>query len=116
MTKGLTLTVAIAILFIVLVVGEEGGPLDKLGTASPNGNIAATEAVAENASAPVVLAETRTPPPPPPPADDMWDWFSESDPAEPVQPAAAAPRQQPVFQGSTTEVGAISRERMNLEE
>ncbi|MWV28654.1 hypothetical protein [Aurantiacibacter rhizosphaerae] len=115
MTKGLTLTLAIAILLLVGTLMEEGGPVDKFNAASPAGE--ATVAVAEEDAkpAPVRLAKSHTPAPEQP-AGDMWDWFGESDPAPTAAPAAPAPVQRTVTRGSAVEQGAISRDRMNLEE
>ncbi len=113
MTKGLTLTLAIAILLLVSSVMEKGGPVDKFTDTPARGDLAISEAEGDtDAPSDIVLAETRTPTPA---SRDkkMWDWFGESTPA---QPAAPEPKQQPAWHGSTSEMGVLARERMNLEE
>ena len=117
MTKKLTLLLAVAILLMVSIFMGEGGPVDKFSGDATHGNLAVAEdQPSERAASDVKLAQTQTPAPPPiqPPADDdMWDWFGEAAPAAP--PAPDMPP-QPARQPSTPEVGALDRERMNLEE
>ena len=113
MTKGLTLTLAIAIIFLVTGVMEKGGPIDKFTDAPAHDNLAISDVESEvGTPSDIVLAETRTPDPAPR-DNDMWEWFGESTPAK---PAAPEPKQQPAWHKSTTEVGVLARERMNLEE
>lgn len=117
MTKGLTLTLAIAILFLVSTLMEEGGPVDTFSGNSRSGALAVTEVESEeDAASNVVLAEARTPAATQP-ANGLWDWFGETAPAAPAAPEPEPRTQpQPAWQGTSSEVGVLSRERMNLEE
>ncbi len=118
MTKGLSVTLAVAIIFLVGTLMQEGGPVASLAGDAQAGSLANAEVESEAASTPEVIVARTQVPAPPPQTDNVWDWFNESEPAAPSAPAepAAAQRQQSAWQNSSSEVGALDRHRMNLEE
>ena len=118
MTKGLSVTLAVAIIFLVGTLMQEGGPVASLTGNAQVGSLASAEVESEMATTPEVIVARTQVPAPARPTDNVWDWFNESDPAAPSAPAepAAAQRQQSAWQGSSREEGALDRHRMNLEE
>ncbi|WAT18188.1 hypothetical protein OZN62_01005 [Aurantiacibacter sp. MUD11] len=123
MNKGLALTLALAVVFLVTAVAEEGGPLDNF----TNGDGAAvaddgTQLAQADEDSVVLAANVRPTPEPteaPEVADDegsMWDWFAEED-AAPAPPPPPAPARPAVTRGGGSEVtGELSRHRMNIED
>lgn len=118
MTKGLTATLAIAILFLVSTLMEEGGPLDNFAGKAGNANLATADTGSgEGQPSEVVLAQTQSPPPAPASSTDAWGWFNESAPTQSTATEPrAADRQQSPRQTNSRGHGALPRHRLNIEE
>lgn len=113
MNKGFALIIATGVVFLVMAVAEEGGPLDTF----TNGESAGAEgAQVARAERPANASRVSAPAPFTTEEDSgIGDWADESEIVPP--PAPVSPRRSTNRSSSNEpETGAIDRSRMNIEE
>lgn len=113
MTKGMSATLAIAVLLIVGSIMEEGGPVDNLAKNAEGQSRASADEAGESETD--VIVATAQAPATQGPEQDVWSWFGEAE-EEPAHLSSRPPAtRQPTKPVTITGNGELDRHRMNLE-